>query len=685
MKFIIDNIRKITFIMAFLLVSLHLNSLFSVVELDARFGADHNGIVSINYGVHNYLSSLVIQPADQKIVVGGGIEDNFTAIRYNTNGSIDTSFGKNGISNSALGTSGDRVFATALQADGKILLAGNNDKYFATVRLLSNGVADPSFGVSGVVTTSVGDGGCAKAIAVQSDGKIVVAGSVIVSGVIYSVLVRYDANGNLDTSFNGTGIVLATYGNGCRMQGMTIQEDQKIIVVGASNQSFFLMRYNTNGSLDTTFGSAGLLYTQVGPSSQGFAVTTQADGKIIAGGAGVVSGSSGFTSGFALIRYNTDGTLDTSFGTNGVARTYISPFAVVRGLTIDADGKIIAVGFTRDDNNKFKFAIARYNTNGTLDTTFSEDGVATVDAGSYGGLGGVVSATDGRIFGAGLMTLSSKLIQGALLCFRNKEPFLDLSIDATGHKVAFSGGASEANAQVNLILNNSLLLTVTTNDNGYWSSNQTFLLESGSNTIEADLIVNNSILITTTSEFTITSSDSISILNPINNASLSDSEVHIFGDSSRALAQVEIVIDNIVTTTVNTDISGEWDAGNVSVLNGTHSIAANLWNNNSKLTSDTITITSLAPYGITISSPEIDLTTNQNTVSINGTSNSYDNRAQVFLDGTYITTIRTDEFGNWDAGTASNLSLGLHYIRAQLCNDQGQVLASATNNFKISS
>ena len=186
------------------------------------------------------------------------------------------------------------------------------------------GTLDRTFGIGGIVTTDFrGSSEGASSVAVQADGKLVAAGASDVNGNGSDfALVRYNSNGGLDTSFGAGGFVTADFGSPWEAAtALALQSDGKIVVAGftvVSFADFALARYNTNGTLDTTFGAGGKVITDFGAvSSQAFAVAVQPDGKIVAAGYANIDGNEDF----ALVRYNSNGALDTSFGTGGRVTT----------------------------------------------------------------------------------------------------------------------------------------------------------------------------------------------------------------------------------------------------------------------------------------------------------------------------------------------------------------------------
>jgi uncharacterized delta-60 repeat protein len=272
-----------------------------------------NGIITtdINNGSNDSGKSVTLQ-ADGKILVAGSSDGKFALVRYNSNGSLDTIFDMDGKVTTNLGSYASGGFV-ALQADGKIIVAGSSNNAFALVRYNSNGSLDTTFSGDGKLTTNIGTSyDYASAVTLQADGKILVAGYSFdsVTGFSDVVIARYNRNGSLDTTFDNDGKVITDFVFYDYGYSVTLQADGKILVAGYSDDSrhglFTLMRYNSDGSLDTTFNGDGKVTAY---SGSGSSVTLQADGKIL------VAGNSGDND-FALIRYNTDGSLDTNFSSN---------------------------------------------------------------------------------------------------------------------------------------------------------------------------------------------------------------------------------------------------------------------------------------------------------------------------------------------------------------------------------
>lgn len=333
---------------------------------------------------------------------------------------LDTSFDGDGIVTTSINDF-DQGNDFAIQSDGKIVVVGitlnpiTEVTDFAVTRYNPNGSLDATFGSGGIVTTSMGSSATANAVAIQADGKIVVAGHRDVGDTSEIAVVRYNANGSLDSSFGSGGIVSTFIQDLANAEDLVVQPDGKIVITGNSLNlnpiadattpvsNLLLARYNSNGSLDNSFDGDGVFLAPQSPTSHpqfGRAVALQSDGKIVAGGQGFASG----TIDFVVVRCNTNGSLDTSFGTGGIVFTDInSQRDVVQDLVIQPDGKIVVAGTTNNSDFNIVPAIARYNTNGSLDTSFDSDGIVTrtITETDSESLNGVALQTDGKIVVAG--------------------------------------------------------------------------------------------------------------------------------------------------------------------------------------------------------------------------------------------------------------------------------------------
>ena len=375
-------------------------------SLDATFGGD--GKVTTNFTSRfDTAYGVVVQPGDGKIVAAGGVAGSggrFGLARYNPDGSLDATFGGDGKVTTNFTAVEDAAFDVVLQADGKIVAAGLARDDFALARYNADGSLDTSFGGDGRVTTNfAGFLDAAFGVAIQpADGKIVAAGMALSVGRL--ALARYNTDGTLDTSFGGDGRVMTNFTRGDdRADHLAIQADGKIVAAGTAaffsgNARFALARYNGDGTLDTTFSENGKVTTQFTLHFDGaFAVAIQpGDQKIVA------VGQAGSRLGVA--RYATDGTLDSTFSGNGrVATNFTAGIDYADDVVIQSDGKIVAAGSANFSGSNSKFALARYNGDGTLDATFGGDGLVKTNftPGGDNAFGVAIQPLDGKIVAAG--------------------------------------------------------------------------------------------------------------------------------------------------------------------------------------------------------------------------------------------------------------------------------------------
>jgi uncharacterized delta-60 repeat protein len=327
----------------------------------------------------------------------GAADGKFLVARYNLDGSLDPSFSGDGRQTTTFPGSDNSANDVAIQADGKIVAVGHTIEQeghfgaFALARYNPNGSLDTSFSGDGRQTTDFGVGCCdqANGVALQANGRIVAVGT---PGAGWA-LARYNPNGSLDTSFSGDGRQTTSLeGNA---NGVALQGDGKIIAVGG-NGDFALARYSPSGSLDTSFSGDGRQTTDFGEFDQARGVALQGDGRIVAVGFGGADD-------FALARYTSNGSLDTSFSDDGRQTTdfLFGAGDVANDVAIQANGRIVAVGFASGGPTGQDFGLARYNANGTLDTGFSADGRKRTNFGGSDSANGVALQGDGRIVAVG--------------------------------------------------------------------------------------------------------------------------------------------------------------------------------------------------------------------------------------------------------------------------------------------
>jgi len=354
-------------------------------------------------------------------------------------GSLDLTLSFDGIVTTDLGSNNDEGESVAIQSDGKIVVAGNGGSAgFVLVRYNSDGTLNNSFGTGGIASSNI-TGGIARSVAIQSDGKIVVAGEISTQFAI----VRYNINGSLDNTFGTAGVFTGASGRG---YAVAIQSDGYIVVAGESyltNWDFALIRCNNAGVPDNTFGTGGMVTTAIGSTDdRGTSVAIQGDGKIVLAG----WANNGNDHDFALARYNSNGTLDNNFGTGGKAITAIGGDTDnCSSVAIQSDGKIVLGGSSLDVNTfKSNFALVRYNSNGTLDNSFDTDGKVTTDIGTYGGEGFALAIqNNGKILVAGNASIDLTTPDFALVRYNN-DGSLDTSFDTDGKVTTAIGSADDA-------------------------------------------------------------------------------------------------------------------------------------------------------------------------------------------------------------------------------------------------
>ncbi len=402
------------FLVVFMTVFLAAGAHAAPGDLDTTFYGNGIEITAIGSG-HDSGYSVIQQRADDKLVVAGssnnGSDYDFAVVRYNSKGVLDATFDGDGRLTTAIGPGDDVGTSVIQQTDGKLVIAGysyNGSNYdFALVRYNSDGSLDTTFSGDGKLTTAIGSGDDFGAEVIQQvDGKLVVAGSSHNGSDDDFALVRYNSDGSLDTTFSGDGKLTTAIGSGYDSGGSVIQQaDGKLVVAGRSysginyNYDFALVRYNSEGSLDTTFSGDGRLTTAIGSGDDlGASIIQQSDGKLVVAG----SSSINYNDDFALVRYNSDGSLDATFSGDGKLTTAVGSASDV-GMSViqQADGKLVVAGYSNNNINN-DFALVRYSSDGSLDTTFSGDGKQATAVGSAGDIGySVIQQADGNLVVAG--------------------------------------------------------------------------------------------------------------------------------------------------------------------------------------------------------------------------------------------------------------------------------------------
>jgi uncharacterized delta-60 repeat protein len=391
--------------------------------LDSSFGA--SGLVTTTFGGSAQPHSILIQ-SDGKIVVVGAASSVLTLVRYNADGSLDASFGASGVATTN-GVGVGYSIRTVLQSDGKIVVAAGLGAV-NLVRYNTDGSLDTSFGTNGVVSTTLGDlyqQTQASSVALQSDGKLIVTGYGTYYGssvVVRSFVFRYNTDGSLDTSFGASGkteINVSTFSD--TINDVAIQSDGKLVLAVLTSEHF-LARLNADGSLDTSFGNSGYAtgLTQGKTIKQ---IALQSDGKIITVGTTSIDSVPATQEVFCLSRHTKDGVLDSTFGSSGYTITSLNALSLsAYALAIKPDNAILAAGssYSEDENQKYyHVALAAYNANGSLDSSFGSGGVATVSgSANYDVAYAVAVQSDGKVVAAGVTDTSWSSNSGKFLTLR---------------------------------------------------------------------------------------------------------------------------------------------------------------------------------------------------------------------------------------------------------------------------
>jgi uncharacterized delta-60 repeat protein len=353
-------------------------------SFDRTFSGDGKKLTNV-FDRDDRAYDVEVQP-DGRILIAGETRrpdrnPRMTLARYRRDGSLAGGFGRgglafarrfNGVSSESRGT------AMALQSNGKVVVAGNDSPALALARFRRNGELDRRFGRRGTVVTELFGLNRAEDVAIQPNGKIVIAGHEhpAGSGEFELLLARYKRNGTLDRRFGDGGSLRTTFGldTYAKAHGLALQPDGKIVVSGELGNGFIVARFHRDGSLDTSFGNNGG-FQDLEPFAAGSAydVAVLPDSRILA--AGAVAQSGGGT--FGLARYLPDGSPDPAFGEDGGVRTEFGHprnSDGARALAVQPDGKIVVAGDSARQFSRSRFAVARYLPGGDLDPSFADGG-----------------------------------------------------------------------------------------------------------------------------------------------------------------------------------------------------------------------------------------------------------------------------------------------------------------------
>jgi uncharacterized delta-60 repeat protein len=373
------------------------------VMLDTGFDSDGKVLTTFLPYRADPGNDVVVQPDGKIIVAGSGLntdilQGRWVMARYNADGSLDSTFGANGNGKvvTPILNQYDRCNSLALRPDGKIIVAGEAwfnagdffDAHVVVARFNSNGTLDVSFGTSGAgyTLTNIPGLNATNDVTLLSDGGIFVAG---ISSNASPFAVLYTTDGAPNTSFDTDGIITV---GATKLNAVASQPDGKLLLAGQSNSNWTVWRYNPNGSPDTTFDGDGIANVPVGAlSSEAVEMIVKPDGKILTVGTATVSDFD-----LTLVQFNSNGSLDTSFDGDGKVFTHTLNNEAGKDIELQPDGKIVALAAV----NAF-FYVVRYLPNGSLDTSFDTDGIATAQVGGNIVPSALALQPDGKIVATG--------------------------------------------------------------------------------------------------------------------------------------------------------------------------------------------------------------------------------------------------------------------------------------------
>jgi uncharacterized delta-60 repeat protein len=371
----------------FYLIAFMISSLCATAQpgtLDPNFGS--GGKLTTPIGSGNDNCTAILKLSTGKLLAAGGTTGTMAFARYNSDGTLDMTFNGSGTMTYDFETGNEAVSKLIEQPDGKIIAVGSatgTKQRMAVLRMFTDGTIDTAFGTQGEVAldfgTAEGRGTC---VLLQPDGKIVVGGMARGASIYKMAVARLNDDGTFDTDFSGDGMqTTVLFGQSEYINGIALQPDGKIVAGGGTIASgsgnFAVVRYLPNGTLDTTFSDDGIVNFLPAGAGVGRDLLLQSDGKILIGGYAAVAGNG---QDFALARLWPDGTLDDTFGTGGKTTTSVSTSNDwIFALALQPDGKIVGIGDALITATYYDFALVRYLPTGALDTAFGTNGIVTTD------------------------------------------------------------------------------------------------------------------------------------------------------------------------------------------------------------------------------------------------------------------------------------------------------------------
>lgn len=384
-------------------------------NLDSSFGTNGLSVSRIAGNSDDRFYDIDLQSDGKIIAVGTANAEDVGVGRYNTNGTLDSSFGINGFANTTI-VGSQYNFNSALSfvilPDDKIIVADNasgfNDLDFLLIKYTKDGKPDSSFGTNAISSTQISTD--VRDIILQPDGKLVVCGN---NGFFNSILARFNSNGTLDNSFgtNGVATIKLAPNYYTDFFNLSLNSAGKIIVAGTgqfgqqiNGLNIFLARYNNDGSTDSSFGKNGITVTgSKANTEEAVGLYVLANDKILLC-ANASSNDEPFRFDAGVLKYNADGSLDNSFGNKGFSRiSFTDVFPTLNDITVQQDGKIIVAGVLV--NASRSLVLARLQPNGQRDNSFGKNGIVVTHVrGTFSEANAVKLQSDGKILAAGDIT-----------------------------------------------------------------------------------------------------------------------------------------------------------------------------------------------------------------------------------------------------------------------------------------
>lgn len=424
--------------------------------LDTSFGDD--GVAFTYIGTYAHASALASLPDGSFMIAGSGTDadaSGFMVAHFNSDGTLDSSFGTDGFT--IANVAGQGAAAIAITADSEIVTAGQGldtdvHNVAALVAFSSDGSIDTSFGTDGTALTSysqpINVSSRANCAVAASNGGLLAVGTATASdGNPAIAVLKYTSDGSLDSSFGNGGIVTTEIGASASASAVTELASGKILVAGQGkatdgNDAIALTEFNADGSLDSDFGSDGISLTEVGDSASASAVSVLSSGEILVAGQGTTSDSNAAV---ALALFNADGTLDTSFGDGGIALTEVGATSGAASIAVLSTGSILVAGHGVAEDDNTAIVVAKYDSDGSLDATFGSAGVAITELGASASAAAVLELSDGEILIAGQGTASDDNT-AILLAEYDSDGSLNTSFGDDGIALTEQGDSAGASA-----------------------------------------------------------------------------------------------------------------------------------------------------------------------------------------------------------------------------------------------